>query len=155
MLPRPCRSCRRWPCASNFRGRPRPRPSAMLQVSRTQFDDAAAKAPTVKPPADGNGSADSGVVTELEILDKPRPKYTDEARRLHIEGEVLLQTVFEASGRIRVLRIVRGLGHGLDENAVTAANAIRVRPAHPGGQAPETAAVWRVRFTPACCGTRL
>jgi TonB family protein len=58
----------------------------------------------------------------------------------------LIQAVFEASGRIRVLRIVRGLGHGLDENAVTAANAIRFRPAGHGGQAADTVAVVRIQF---------
>jgi TonB family protein len=84
--------------------------------------------------------------TNLEILEKPRPLYTDEARRLHIEGEVLIQALFEASGRIRVLRIIRGLGHGLDENAETAAGAIHFRPATQNGQATDIVAVVRIRF---------
>ena len=50
-----------------------------------------------------------------EIISKPTPIYTGEARKLHIEGEVLLEVVFESSGKIRVLRVVQGLGHGLDE----------------------------------------
>ena len=65
----------------------------------------------------------------VEILFKPRPVYADEARGLHIEGEVLLEVLFEASGEARVLRVVRGLGHGLDESAVAAAREIRFRSA--------------------------
>ena len=53
--------------------------------------------------------------TPVEILFKPRPAYTAEARQLRIEGEVLLDVMFSASGQIRVVRVVRGLGHGLDE----------------------------------------
>jgi TonB family protein len=119
------------------------RPPARPQVSGTQFEQAA-----VKPPPDrtGRGSAARGEITNLEILEKPRPKYTDEARRLHIEGEVLIQALFEASGRIRVLKILRALGHGLDENAVTAANAIHFRPAMQNGQATDIVAVVRIQF---------
>jgi hypothetical protein len=56
-----------------------------------------------------------------EIISKPTPVYTQEARSLRIEGEVLLEVVLEASGSLRVVRVVRGLGHGLDDNAVKAA----------------------------------
>ena len=38
-----------------------------------------------------------------------------------IEGEVLLEVTFEATGKLHVLRVVRGLGHGLDDAAVRAA----------------------------------
>ena len=39
----------------------------------------------------------------------------------NMEGEVLLEVVFGANGALHVNRVVRGLGHGLDEAAVTAA----------------------------------
>src|SRR5580698_6950169 len=54
-------------------------------------------------------------MTPAEILSKPTPIYTQEARAQKIEGEVLLEVVLEASGKIRVLKVVRGLGHGLDD----------------------------------------
>jgi TonB family protein len=63
------------------------------------------------------------------VLWKPTPVYTDEARALKIQGEVLLQVEFGATGRIRILRIIRGLGHGLDEVALRAIPEIRFRPA--------------------------
>jgi TonB family protein len=85
-------------------------------------------------------------VVPAEILSKPTPNYTDEARAHHIEGEVLLEVVFEASGRLRVLRVVRGLGHGLDDAAVQAAQQIRFKPAMKDGQPSDSTAVVHIVF---------
>jgi TonB family protein len=85
-------------------------------------------------------------VTPVEILSKPRPVYTPEARQLHIEGEVLLDVMFAASGEIRVLRVVRGLGHGLDEAAQRAAQQIRFNPAKRDGQPQDSDAVVHIVF---------
>ena len=64
-----------------------------------------------------------------EITFKPRPVYTDEGRQLKIEGEVLLDVVFSATGQIRIVKVVRGLGHGLDESAVRRGkNSVQARP---------------------------
>jgi TonB family protein len=82
----------------------------------------------------------------VEILVKPRPAYTDEARRLQLEGEVLLEILFAASGSTRVIRVLRGLGHGLDENAIAAAAAIRYRPAERAGAPVDTAATVHIVF---------
>ena len=58
---------------------------------------------------------DSGPpTTSVEIMYKPNPAYTDEARNLKLEGEVLLEVEFLASGQLHVNRVVRGLGHGLE-----------------------------------------
>ena len=70
----------------------------------------------------------------LEILFKPAPAYTEEARALKIDGEVLLEVEFTASNDVRVLRVVRGLGHGLDEAAIDAARRIRFKPAQSSGR---------------------
>ena len=48
-----------------------------------------------------------------EVISKPTPAYTVEARNLRIEGEVVLEVVFEASGKLRIVRVVQSLGHGL------------------------------------------
>lgn len=71
--------------------------------------------------------------TPVEIVSKPKPAYSSEARELKLEGEVLLEVVFTASGQIQVVRVVRGLGHGLDESARSAAQQIRFRPGTRGG----------------------
>ena len=73
--------------------------------------------------------------TPVEITFKPQPVYTDEARGLKLEGEVLLEVMFGANGTLHVNRVVRGLGHGLDEAAIAAANKMRFKPAHAYGTA--------------------
>ena len=66
----------------------------------------------------------------------PKPTYTDEARHLRIQGNVVLRVTFFASGQIQVLGVLQGLGHGLDEQARTAVQQGRVlRPAMRNGQA--------------------
>ena len=69
-----------------------------------------------------------------------------EARSLKLEGEVLLEVEFAANGQLHVNRVVRGLGHGLDEAAVAAANKMRFKPAMRNGQAMDSTAIVHVVF---------
>jgi TonB family protein len=90
---------------------------------------------------------DSGPAsTPVEITFKPNPVYTEEARSLKLEGEVLLEVSFSANGTLHVNRVVRGLGHGLDEAAIAAANKIRFKPALRAGQPVDSTAVVHVTF---------
>ena len=84
--------------------------------------------------------------TPVEILSKPRPVYTAEARQMRIEGEVLLAVMFGGSGDIRVERVIRGLGHGLDEAAQRAATQIRFNPAKKDGRPTDSDAVVHIVF---------
>jgi TonB family protein len=91
--------------------------------------------------------ADSGPATSpVEITFKPNPVYTDEARNMKLEGEVLLEVSFSANGTLQVNRVVRGLGHGLDEAAIAAANKIRFKPALRFGTPVDSTAVVHVSF---------
>jgi TonB family protein len=85
-------------------------------------------------------------VTPVEIVSKPTPVFTEEARRLGIQGEVVLSVVFAALGRVRVLKVLQGLGHGLDEEAWRAAEQIQFRPAQREGQPVDFPATLRVVF---------
>ena len=90
---------------------------------------------------------DSGpATTPVEIMFKPNPVYTDEARSLKLEGEVLLEVSFSASGTLHVNQVVRGLGHGLDEAAIAAASKIRFKPALRYGTPVDSTAVVHVTF---------
>jgi len=90
---------------------------------------------------------DSGPpTTPVEITYKPNPVYTNEARNLQLEGEVLLEVEFAANGQLHVNRVVRGLGHGLDEAAVNAANKMRFKPALRNGQPMDSTAIVHVVF---------
>lgn len=92
-------------------------------------------------------AVDSGPpTTPVEILFKPNPIYTEEARAAKLEGEVLLEVMFGANGQLQVNRVVRGLGHGLDEAAVAATNKMRFKPALRNGQPVDSTAVVHVVF---------
>jgi TonB family protein len=82
----------------------------------------------------------------VEILVKPRPDYTDEARKMRIEGEVLLRVLFASTGSARVLEVTRGLGYGLNENAIRAAEQIRFKPAQRAGQPVDSTAIVHIVF---------
>jgi len=85
-------------------------------------------------------------VKPVEVLFKPRPAYTDEARHLHVEGEVLVEVTFTATGRLVVRRVVRGLGHGLDESALRAAQQIKYKPALRDGEPYDSTALVHIVF---------
>jgi len=80
------------------------------------------------------------------ILYKPKPEYTAEGKRLKIQGDVILEVVFKASGEVQVVRVVKGLGHGLDQNAEAAAQKIRFKPARQDGQPVDFPANVRIQF---------
>ena len=84
--------------------------------------------------------------TPVEVTYKPNPVYTQEARQLRLEGEVLLEVMFGASGQLHVNRVVRGLGHGLDEAAIAAATKMRFKPALRNGQPMDSTAIVHVVF---------
>ena len=60
---------------------------------------------------------------------QPKALYTPEATSLHLEGEAIVSVVFRANGTVDVVGVVHGLGHGLDESALSVARGIRFKPA--------------------------
>jgi len=113
-------------------------------VQQGLFSDGRAPASARKPQAI---SAASGEAKPVEILFRPRPQYTSEAVAKKIEGVVLVEVQFLASGQITVLRVVRGLGYGLDESAEAAARQIRFKPAQNGEGLPiDSTAVVHIVF---------
>ena len=91
-------------------------------------------------------AAKAARVTPVAIESKPAPVYTEEARRLRVEGDVVLQVVFTAAAQIRIVGVVKGLGHGLDEAAVAATRQIRFTPARRDGQFVDYPATIHVVF---------
>jgi TonB family protein len=88
----------------------------------------------------------SPAVAPVEITFKPKPAYTVEARQQKLEGEVQLDVVFSASGQVHVLRVVRGLGLGLDESARAAAAQIRFRPGTKDGSPVDMRGIVHIVF---------
>jgi TonB family protein len=91
-------------------------------------------------------AAPSSAAKPVEILFKPSPVYTPEARQAHVQGEVLLSVVFKASGELQVLRVLSGLGYGLDEAAMRAVQQIRFRSAQREGQPVDLTATLHIVF---------
>ncbi len=87
---------------------------------------------TVQNPAPRKAEA-APSETPVEVLWKPKPVYTDEARAKKLEGNVTLEVIFRATGQVEVLRVKSGLGSGLDQSARTAAEQIRFRPGKKDG----------------------
>jgi TonB family protein len=84
--------------------------------------------------------------TPIVIVSKPLPQYTQEARQLRIQGDVTLEVRFTASGRVEVLRVVNGLGHGLDQQAIVAAERIRFKPATKNGTPVDQVSTIHITF---------
>jgi TonB family protein len=111
-------------------------------VRGTGFGDQSvvAEAPKKKPAPSGDAEG------TVSILSKPRPEYTQEGRNLKLEGDVVLELVFLANGAVHVNRVVSGLGHGLDESAIRAAEQIKFKPAKRDGQPVDFPARVRIEF---------
>jgi TonB family protein len=90
--------------------------------------------------------SDGPATKPVEITFKPKPVYTEEARSMKLEGEVLLEVLFSADGSLHVNRVVSGLGHGLDEAAIAAANSMRFKPALRMGEPVDSTAIVHVLF---------
>jgi protein TonB len=59
----------------------------------------------------------NGIRAPVPLL-QPLPDYTDQARKAHIEGIIVIQAVVRKNGTVEVIRVLRGLGYGLDESAI-------------------------------------
>lgn len=90
-------------------------------------------------------AAESGT-TPVELLEKPKPVYTEEGRSLKLEGDVALDVVFQANGTVLVTKVVSGLGHGLDEAATRAAQQIKFKPAKRDNENVDFPARIRIQF---------
>jgi TonB family protein len=73
-------------------------------------------------------------ITAPEVLEYTTPPlYSDDARARHIEGIVTVQARVDMQGTARAVRVVRGLGFGLDQNAVVALRQWRFVPGARNG----------------------
>ena len=119
---------------------PTPRRAANGEVQTAGFDQRASA------PARPSVAATKPNDRPVEIVFKPTPEYTDDARSARVEGTVSLELEFTAAGDVRVLRVVRGLGHGLDEAAQRAALRIRFKPAQSDGTPVDSRATVHITF---------
>lgn len=62
----------------------------------------------------------------------PSPTYTDDARHGKVQGTVTLQVLVDTDGRARQIRVIKGVGFGLDERAVETVRTWKFAPARDG-----------------------
>jgi len=90
---------------------------------------------------DGTGAGDgrapapppARVTQPLRITYKQKAQYTDAARTNGVQGTVTLRVTFLASGGIGSITTVKGLPHGLTEQAIAAARNMKFEPEMAGG----------------------
>jgi protein TonB len=72
-------------------------------------------------------------ITAPRLREVASPEYTEEARKKKIEGTVTLLIVVDTKGDVVDAKVVKGLGHGLDENAMIAVKEWKYKPAEKDG----------------------
>jgi TonB family protein len=72
-------------------------------------------------------------ITPPRLLREVKADYTEDARRRAIVGEVVLQIVVRRDGSVGDVRMLKGLGYGLDDRAVQAVRQWRFAPAERQG----------------------
>ena len=107
--------------------KPRPKPSAVRAL--------AAPVPVFE------------VTTMPKMAGRCRGRYSAEAREAGVEGTVVLELIVGPDGRTRGIKVIEGLGHGLDEAAVAAMKACRFKPGRRGETAvPVRLRAFKIRF---------
>jgi len=81
-----------------------------------------------------------------ELLHDMRIPYPSEAKEKGIEGPVIVQILVDAAGVVREAKLIRGLGHGLDEAAMAALRGARFRPAESQGKPVAVSTRFTYRF---------
>jgi protein TonB len=76
----------------------------------------------------------------------PQPSYTDDAQTAAVEGKVRVQLTVDESGKVVDVKLIQGLGHGLDEAALQAARRATFEPALRCGRPAQATFTIAMRF---------
>ena len=74
-----------------------------------------------------------GGVTPPTVIQRIEPQYSEEARKARYQGTVVLEAIVRRDGSCDIIRVVRSLGFGLDENAMQALRQWRFKPGMRNG----------------------
>lgn len=102
-------------------------------------------------PGEGGGTGGGvfrvgGGVTPPTVVQRVEPQYSEEARKARYQGTVVLEAIVRRDGSIDIVRVVRSLGFGLDENAMQALRQWRFRPGMRNGIAVDVSLNIEVNF---------
>jgi TonB family protein len=102
--------------------------------------DQAANAIGADPVRVGNG------VSAPVLLSKQEPQYSEEARSAKYQGTVTLSVVISPTGQATNLKLMKGIGFGLDEKAAEAVMKWKFQPGKKEGQPVPVLAAIEVNF---------
>ena len=74
-----------------------------------------------------------GGVRPPEVLFAPEAQFSEEARKAKVSGNVLVYLQVDATGKPTHIRVLHGIGMGLDEKAIEAVSAYKFKPAMENG----------------------
>lgn len=75
-----------------------------------------------------------GGVSMPEVIHSVEPEFSEEARKAKFQGLVTVSLIVDTNGIPQNVRVVRGVGMGLDEKAIEAARQYRFKPAMENGK---------------------
>jgi TonB family protein len=104
------------------------------------------KAVTIRQAAGPNVFRVGNGVTAPAVLSKVEPEYTEEARLAKYQGTVVVSTEIGPDGIAQGMKVIRGLGLGLDEQAVKAISQWKFKPGAKDGQPVPVMATIEVNF---------
>ncbi len=82
-----------------------------------------------------------------QVLQQPKPSYTEEAREAKIEGIVMVSAVIQKNGSVGQIKILKGLGYGLDESVVnTLSRQWKFKPGTLNDEPVDVSVVMEVSF---------
>ena len=105
-------------------------------ISASSFGSAAQQSP---------GTMSSTVTAPVPIY-TPNPPYSEEARKAGVSGVVEVDITIDAAGNVQDARVVKPLGHGLDEKAVEAVRKWKFKPGYKDGKPVTVIATIEVNF---------
>ena len=131
-------------------------PAALVAVQKNPLAPGAGRAgPGVGPGVDDGtgGGAGGGPFKPGSGIEPPRllrevkAQYSDDARTRGVTGDVVLEIVIKSDGSVGDVKVLRGLGFGLDERAVTAVRNWRFAPAKRLGSPVDVIVEVEVEFS--------
>lgn len=81
------------------------------------------------------------------LLREVKAEYTEDARRRNIKGDVVLEIVVRSDGNVGDVRVLQGLGGGLESRAIAAVRQWKFAPATRRGQPVDVLVEVAVEFT--------
>ncbi len=91
--------------------------------------------------------ADNQSKSTFKIITKPRASYTDSARQAGVQGTITIAAVFTSDAKISHVVVLKGLGHGLNEQALKATRSITFEPERENGKPISIVKMLQYSFT--------